>query len=368
MHKYPETRDASSELFRLVVPMMRNHPAGFHPASYALWYEYAAGTNPQIKQAVDKLLACGEAITDEVTYALSEKHLASNEHPATEKMRAQLERMLAELSTQAGTAGEHAEAYGASLANFGASLKPDANPQEMQSALNAMTDDTLAMRDTAGQLQAQLQGSAQEIESLRAELTRVKSEAVTDPMTGITNRRGFERAIHAIHAESADQPTGFCLLMLDIDHFKKCNDTYGHLFGDKVIRGVAQALAKNVKGQDTAARIGGEEFAVLLPTTPLEGARVLAERIRGAIAQGRIKSGTNGELIGNITISVGVAQYVAGETVDAIMARADKALYASKSGGRNRVTIAAPPETAETADAAANQPGRPAPMLRVVNG
>lgn len=362
MHRYPETRDASSELLRLVIPMMRNHPAGFHPTSYAVWYEYAAGTNPPMKEAVDNLLAAGEAITDEVTYALHEKYLASGEDAATAKMRAGLERMLAELSTHAGTAGEHAEAYGASLASFGASLKPGAQQKELQSALNTMAGDTLAMRGKASELRAQLQGSTQEIESLRAELTRVKTESVTDPMTGITNRRGFERAINHLHAASADQPTGFCLLMLDIDHFKKCNDTYGHLFGDKVIRGVAQALAKNVKGQDTAARIGGEEFAVLLPTTPLEGARVLAERIRIAIASGRIKNGTNGELVGNITISAGVARHVAGETVEAFMSRADKALYASKSGGRNRVTIAASPESA------AHEPARPAPILRVVNG
>jgi diguanylate cyclase len=137
--------------------------------------------------------------------------------------------------------------------------------------------------------------------------------------------------------------------MLDIDHFKKCNDTYGHLFGDKVIRRVAQVITKNVKGQDLPARIGGEEFAILLPDTPVAGALALAERIRMAVERGRIKRGDGAEAVGNITISLGVAEYAPGETLEAFILRADQALYASKAGGRNRVTHASSLNVVETA-------------------
>ena len=316
MRRYPETRDTSSELLRLVIPMMRNHPAGFHPASYAIWYEYASGTNPPLKEAIDKLVSTGSVINDDVAYSLHEKYISGEDAARTARMRTHLEHMLRELTSHTGSAGAHAEAYSESLSRFGDHLRPGNDLVTLQEALDTMADNTLQMREKTGQLHAQLQGSAAEIETLRSELQRVKCEAMTDPLTGITNRRGFELALDEAGQGRDYQLAGCCLLIIDIDHFKKCNDTYGHLFGDKVIRGVAQAISRNVKGQDTAARIGGEEFAVLLPATPLDGAHVLAERIRSAIASGRVKNGSNGELIGNITISVGVAQAVAGETGD----------------------------------------------------
>jgi diguanylate cyclase len=126
--------------------------------------------------------------------------------------------------------------------------------------------------------------------------------------------------------------------MVDIDFFKKINDTYGHPFGDQVIRAVGQALSQLTQRKDVAARYGGEEFALLLPETPANGAREVADRVRSAISRGTIKRGGN-EPVGNITISAGVAQYVSGEDPLSLIARADRALYASKQGGRNRVTV-----------------------------
>lgn len=126
--------------------------------------------------------------------------------------------------------------------------------------------------------------------------------------------------------------------MADIDHFKKCNDSYGHLFGDKVLRNVGQVLKKMVKGQDTAARVGGEEFVVFLPDTPIEGAAMLAEHIRATIAAGRISAANQTEA-GQITISLGVTDFRLGDSIESFLTRADKALYASKANGRNRVTV-----------------------------
>ncbi|MBI5108197.1 MAG: GGDEF domain-containing protein, partial [Rhodocyclales bacterium] len=129
-------------------------------------------------------------------------------------------------------------------------------------------------------------------------------------------------------------------LMADIDHFKQVNDTYGHVFGDKVLRAVAQILQDNVKGKDTAARYGGEEFIVLLPDTPLEGARQLAERIRGIVERCRIKRSGDQGAVANIMVSLGAASLRGGERATDFIARADAALYTSKTSGRNRVTVA----------------------------
>ncbi len=191
------------------------------------------------------------------------------------------------------------------------------------------------MRTAMRELQAHLQQSREEIETLRQELETVRSEVLTDPLTGVLNRRGSLGRLDAM-LEQDGLP---CLLMLDIDHFKSVNDTYGHLFGDKVIRAVATACSNLVGNNGAVARLGGEEFAALLPGVDLDEARALAEEVRIAVANGKIRRGGNHQPIGGITISIGVAVCHAGEGHASFIDRADRALYASKQGGRNRITV-----------------------------
>jgi diguanylate cyclase len=138
-------------------------------------------------------------------------------------------------------------------------------------------------------------------------------------------------------AEARDTREPLCLLMLDIDHFKSFNDTWGHQTGDQVLRLVAMTLRSNIKGKDIAARYGGEEFAAVLPQTDLEGAIIVADNIRKAIqAKELLKRSTN-EKLGRITASFGVALFRHGDTAASIIERADRCLYAAKHAGRNRV-------------------------------
>ncbi|MFN3883465.1 MAG: GGDEF domain-containing protein [Rhodocyclaceae bacterium] len=162
-----------------------------------------------------------------------------------------------------------------------------------------------------------------------------------DGLTGLTNRRGFDAKLAACLDEASDEVIGPSLLMIDIDHFKRINDSYGHLFGDKVIRSIATILRDNVKGRDVAARYGGEEFVVLLRDTPLAGAETLAEKIRRLVERSRIKRIGSDEVLSTLTVSLGIACRLPGESGEALIARADAALYRSKQNGRNRVTVAA---------------------------
>ena len=127
------------------------------------------------------------------------------------------------------------------------------------------------------------------------------------------------------------------LLLCDIDHFKLFNDTWGHQTGDQVLRLVASCLAENTKGRDTAARYGGEEFVVLLRGTGLEAATRLADQIRGTVETKKLVKKSTGDVLGAITISIGVAQFAPGETGEAVVRRADACLYGAKHNGRNLV-------------------------------
>jgi diguanylate cyclase len=178
------------------------------------------------------------------------------------------------------------------------------------------------------------------VQQLRDHLGALQNEALTDPLTSLLNRRGLEREF-ARRFEAS--PEGFerCgVLIADIDHFKRVNDNYGHSFGDQVIRAAAQSISQVVKGRDLIARWGGEEFLILLPETPRTGAMALAEQVRAAFAKVRIRRAGSEEYLEKLTLSLGVAMPLQGESLDKAIARADSALYKAKYAGRNRVSMA----------------------------
>ena len=334
--RYDDSAEKSAEFLRLALPLMARQRAATHPVSYALWYEYVSGANAGLRDAVDACLKAQGSLDEESTLALYRKHVAEIDEELARQLGAGFQKVMTDVSLSATQAGDRASRIGDSLGRLSAGLEA-ANAGEGIKSILALTRD---MQDSIVALKNQLDESRGEIEQLRKEVTRARTEACTDGLTGLMNRRGFEMTMATCLASHGGADAGPCLLMLDIDHFKKVNDSYGHVFGDKVLRAVAQILHDNVKGKDTAARYGGEEFIVLLPDTPLEGARQLAERIRGIVERCRIKRSADQGAVANIMVSVGVASFRRGEAVADFIARTDAALYASKSTGRNRVTVA----------------------------
>ncbi|HEY3367057.1 MAG TPA: GGDEF domain-containing protein [Symbiobacteriaceae bacterium] len=183
-------------------------------------------------------------------------------------------------------------------------------------------------------------------------LTRQLSLSTTDGLTGLMNHRHFQQVLSVILAQSYLEHTHLALVMLDIDHFKKLNDTYGHLFGDLVLREVASVVRHAVPTDALAARYGGEEFAVVLPSYSVPQAAEVAEKLRLAIETHRIPDPTTGHPVG-VTISGGISAYVLGMGKSRLIARADEALYMSKQTGRNRISILAPERGDEVAAARA---------------
>ena len=256
---------------------------------------------------------------------------------------------MAQLLAQMGGMTRDAGSYGDKLAKFGNALSGRAQAEERHGLVAAILQATRRMQHQAQQLAMQLEQSSRQIDGLRTDLASAQREAHTDSLTGIANRKCFDHELRAAAEEAITSARPLCLLLADIDHFKRFNDTFGHQVGDQVLRLVAEVLTRSIKGRDRAARYGGEEFAVILSQTELDGARNLAEQIRRTVAGSRIRSKTNGRDLGHITMSIGCTRYLPGEPLTRLIQRADDALYRAKRAGRNRVLVASAPGPASAA-------------------
>ena len=196
-------------------------------------------------------------------------------------------------------------------------------------------------RRTAEQAVREQERACAELEQARAELfekqrqlltlnEKLEQMAATDALTGLPNRRAFNQAMEQQLALWRRKRIPVSLILIDVDFFKRINDTFGHATGDEVLRTVAQALGRNIREADLAARVGGEEFTVLMPDTTLSEATRLGERLRATIE-------TLPDAPCPVTISLGVTEVATGDTVSSLFAGADHALYQAKESGRNRV-------------------------------
>lgn len=336
---YTQNKEESAEILRLILQRMVKHPAAFTPPTYAVWYEFLAGINPRLSAEMGKLLDADGQLTNEIAQHLFNRYISEINPEAQNKFRQNMEKLLDELAHQAESASKDTNHFNANLDKFSDGLNEKPEPQLLQQLVGAIMQGTQLMQGSVSALQDKLLESKSKVEKLQQELQSARSEALIDPLTKTLNRRGFDARMEklASNAEFVSKRVSF--LMLDIDFFKKINDTYGHMFGDRVICGISAALTAQVKGRDSVARLGGEEFAIVLPDTPIQGAFTLAEQIRKSIEQAKIRRSAKHKDVGGITLSIGIADCETnGDWRDAL-SRADTALYVSKKTGRNKTTV-----------------------------
>jgi diguanylate cyclase len=328
-----QSTERSAELLRLTLPLLAKHGSGCHPVSYALWYEYAAAENAKLREAVDEALADEPRLSAATTQELYLRFVVDRAEHAVARAQSGLLELMTRMQQSVDQADARATGFNEHLSSFGEQV---AGGSLGAPAVAAMLAQVRQLGDSLGGLKGQLSNGRDEVRRLSDELTRMRDEVLTDPLTELMNRRGLERAL-AQAFDGADHAP-LCLVMLDIDHFKRVNDTYGHVFGDRVIQGVAAAIRAAVAERERSARYGGEEFAVLLHGVDARAGTEVAERIRQLVERSRIRK-TNGEAIGNLTVSAGVACRRPDDRIETLIERADRALYASKAGGRNRVSV-----------------------------
>jgi diguanylate cyclase len=310
-----------------------------YPRNYEIWYTYAAGYNQSLNRAINDILRRDGRMTAAQTEEIYDQHLSPMRFgDRVEHIGGQLSGELKTLGASLELARGEAGAYGQTLQGAASNLSQSgADREALQRIVDGLLLETKKMESRNADLQSKLDESRKQISDLHISLEAIRNESLTDPLTSLANRKCFDHSMNRSLADAESSGKGFSLLVTDIDHFKKFNDTYGHQTGDQVLRLVAAALKQNVKGQDIAARYGGEEFCVILPRTGMEAALTVAEHIREAVMGKELVKRSSGERLGRITISIGVSTWTFGDTTASMIERADAALYRAKRTGRNRV-------------------------------
>ena len=317
------------------------------PRNYEIWYVYAIGYNAPLNKIINETLARNGKLTEadlEQIYETYLSHIKTTDR--IDKVGARVIGEIDEVMTLLTDALGMSASYDASLNGASERLSTAKSREQVRAIVEMLAKSTHEMRETNKALEERLTLSKNEISNLQHSLEAIRAESLTDPLTGLGNRKYFDRMIDMAVQNALASGEPLSLMMFDIDHFKSFNDSYGHLTGDQVLRLVGMSLKQTIKGQDITARYGGEEFAVVLPNTALRQALTVADHIRRAVMAKELKKKSTGEILGRVTISVGVSMLKAGDDTDALIERADACLYAAKRNGRNRVICEVDPEYA----------------------
>lgn len=304
------------------------------PANYSIWFNYCQGTSPGLKRTIDTLFqnesqfdastnaslvsSFGEGETAEVPSDIT-KRLGS----LMEDAQGFLQIAIADNRRQMLTMGQAATEAGAG-----------ADPGVLIDGLVAELSKSVSK---ASRLEKNFVAATQELSQIRVSLDDAEKRARTDVLTGLPNRLAFEDFFRDAQATAVESGRPLSILLMDVDHFKRFNDDFGHGVGDQVLRLIAKVLRDRVRDQDLPARYGGEELIAVFPNSDLQACMDVGESIRGLISERKITRRSSGEVLPGITVSIGVAQLKPGESMADLIERCDKALYKAKGAGRNRV-------------------------------
>ncbi len=341
--------ELSREISQATLAKLEELGVSMSPQNYTIWYHDLAQSNPDLSKTLRLIEAQGKPFSNDICVQVYQRFFGTGQQTriideTCERMEKTMNRILADM----GSVTSETSSYGQTLEGFQAQLAEPESVNEVRSMIQEVLSETRSMQDHTKQLEDALDESTKELAAISDHLVAARQQALTDGLTGIANRRCFDERLAELAAEAEKEQDELCLLIGDIDHFKSFNDTHGHRVGDQVLKQVAITLTQCIKGRDLAARYGGEEFAVILPQTDLQGAERVSEQIRQSIESKRIKMKSSGQTLGAITMSIGASQYVPGESLSALIERADQGLYRAKREGRNR-TVIEPPESKQSA-------------------
>jgi diguanylate cyclase len=308
------------------------------PTNFTVWFAYVLGRSPALRKTIDILRSNKRRFDKTLNRELHNTLFSSNSFKQeVDSISEELGTILAHVREDISGAIVDSAAQSQELTEVGRSLR---TPDDSQRVLTRLGEELAKATQRASALEEKLAEASGELTELRASLEEAEARSRTDALTGLANRRAMEMFLRSAQINAMESGDSLSVFLIDVDHFKKFNDKYGHQVGDQVLRVVAKYLQDGIREGDLAARYGGEELMCILPGASLEVCRQVADRIRARIAGARVTRRGTGQEIGQVTISTGVAQFKPGESFEALIERCDEALYQAKQSGRN-CTIAA---------------------------
>jgi diguanylate cyclase len=308
------------------------------PANFTVWFAYVLGRSPALRKTIDILRSNKRRFDKTLNRELHGTFLRSSSFKQeVESISEELGAILSNVRDDLSGAIVGNSAQSAELSEVGRALHTE---NDSQRVLKRLGEELAKATQRASALEEKLVEASEELNELRASLEEAEARSRTDALTGLANRRAMEMFLRSAQINAMESGESLSVFLMDVDHFKKFNDKYGHQVGDQVLRVVAKYLQEGIREGDLAARYGGEELMCVLPGATLEICRQVADRIRARIAGARVTRRGTGQEIGQVTISTGVAQFKPGESFEGLIERCDEALYQAKQSGRN-CTIAA---------------------------
>ncbi|WP_204448583.1 GGDEF domain-containing protein, partial [Aeromonas veronii] len=332
-----DTFAQSAAYLKQAVPLMIKYQIPTTPDNYHLWYNYVSASMPELNQAIDQAVKMQGTCSLTTCERLYHQYLAAQDEKQMEAMKLSLAAMANELGHSMQDAisdtGMFQEMLDKSFDKLSKIDDEGFSLEDTMGILRELVRESRDVRMSTMHFRNQLSNAEKEIKELRAALNETRKLANEDALTNLLNRRAFDLELEGLIR--SQHP--FSLILADIDRFKNFNDEYGHLLGDQVLRAFSKRLRDACKEGVTAYRLGGEEFAMLVPHRSLALARQMAESMRRAIERMSILDRKSGRRIDHITASFGVGEFNGQESADCLVERTDKLLYKAKELGRNRV-------------------------------
>lgn len=309
------------------------------PFIYDVCFNYIAEADPRLKQKLDGLLErkpqpdqfelqsmYAELLERRTAYLKDLGKAGSHLTKQTKTIRSQIDQHIAAC-----------DSYSSDLENT-ASRIPEAmsSPDRLKRLVDELATRSQQMSESTRDLRTRMAEAVREIRQLGEELEKARKRELLDPLTGVFNRRGFDKQLVKVIEKARATKTGVTLILSDIDHFKDINDTYGHQIGDEVIKFVAFLMKHHTVESEIVARIGGEEFAIIIPDREVGDVLSIAEKTRSELEAKKLKITMTGQIIKKVTISSGVAVLKPEDDDYSLFRRADQALYRAKQDGRNQ--------------------------------
>jgi diguanylate cyclase len=336
---YVETSDKAHACASAAIASIAECGLEVDPQNFSVWYEYHSGRNPDLARIIDLYRSNRRSIDDKLLTDLYDRFFGlSQESRAIRDVSARMQQTLQQVQALVADAGQDARRFGAAVRDASGQL--ESHGCTISELIQRVLGEAREVAERSQHLELQLRQKNEKLRAMEQTLSETRREAITDSLTGLANRRHFDQSLQLMAGEAMNDGKELSLLLVDIDHFKRINDTWGHQVGDQVLQLLAATLRGQLREHDLAARYGGEEFGILLPDTRVTDATLVANRLREAFERREMVAREGRQTIGRITLSVGLARYEPGEALSEWVCRADTALYEAKQTGRNRVVVA----------------------------